>query len=51
VSKNADTGITETRIAALTENQRVNEVARMLGGLEITEKTLDHAREMLDTGI
>lgn len=51
VSKSADTGITETRIAALTENQRVNEVARMLGGLEITEKTLDHAREMLTTGL
>jgi len=47
VSKNADSGITETRIAQLTENQRVNEVARMLGGLEITEKTLEHAQEML----
>ena len=47
VSKNADSGQTETRIAQLTDNQRVNEVARMLGGLEITAKTLDHAREML----
>ena len=47
VSKNADSGNTETRIAQLTNNQRVNEVARMLGGIEITEKTLEHAQEML----
>lgn len=47
VSKNADSGNTETRIAQLTDNQRVNEVARMLGGIEITEKTLEHAQEML----
>jgi len=47
VSKNADSGKTETRIAQLTDNQRVNEIARMLGGIEITEKTLEHAQEML----
>lgn len=47
VSKNADKGVTETRIAQLTDNQRINEVARMLGGLAITDTTLDHAREML----
>jgi len=47
VSKSADTGITETRISQLTDNQRVNEVARMLGGLAITDTTLEHAREML----
>jgi DNA repair protein RecN (Recombination protein N) len=28
----------------------VEEVARMLGGVEITESTLTHAREMLDKG-
>ena len=31
----------------LTDDQRVQEIARMLGGLTITQKTLDHAREML----
>lgn len=50
VSKVSDSGETETRIAMLTEQQRINEVARMLGGLEITNTTLDHAREMLTTG-
>lgn len=38
---------TVSSITALSENDRVQEVARMLGGLEITRTTLDHAREML----
>ena len=29
-------------------DERIDEVARMLGGVEITQKTLDHAAEMLD---
>ena len=33
----------------LGENERVDELARMLGGLKITESTLAHAREMLTT--
>jgi DNA repair protein RecN (Recombination protein N) len=47
VSKGVETGTIETRINALTEKQRVNEIARMLGGLEITNTTLEHAKEML----
>lgn len=31
----------------LSEDERVNEIARMLGGLKMTENTLAHAREML----
>lgn len=31
----------------LSDEQRVQEIARMMGGLKITQKTLDHAREML----
>jgi DNA repair protein RecN (Recombination protein N) len=34
-------------IQALDEQGRINEVARMLGGLKITETTRKHAREML----
>lgn len=41
---------THTRIRALPEDRRVEEVARMLGGVEITESTLNHAREMLEKG-
>jgi len=34
----------------LSEEQRVDEIARMLGGLKMTENTLAHAREMLTGG-
>jgi DNA repair protein RecN (Recombination protein N) len=29
------------------QDERVDEIARMLGGLEITQTTREHAREML----
>lgn len=41
---------THTRIQALEPGAREEEVARMLGGVEITESTRTHAREMLDKG-
>ena len=48
VSKLTDGKSTRTTIAALDDDQRVEELARMLGGVEITETTRDHAREMID---
>ncbi|MCG8428509.1 MAG: DNA repair protein RecN [Chromatiales bacterium] len=39
---------TRTQITTLNEDQRIEEVARMLGGVEITPQTLAHAREMID---
>ncbi len=48
VSKvDAEDGRPVSRIAALDRRARVEELARMLGGLEITETTRKHAREML----
>ncbi|MCS3903696.1 DNA repair protein RecN (Recombination protein N) [Methylohalomonas lacus] len=38
---------TRTRVATLSAEERVEEIARMLGGLKITEQTRAHAREML----
>ena len=38
---------TRTRIRTLDKEERVEEVARMLGGQRITKATLDHARDML----
>ena len=38
---------THTRIQGLDDNARIEELARMLGGVEITESTRTHAREML----
>jgi DNA repair protein RecN (Recombination protein N) len=38
---------TNTAVSLLSEAQRLEEIARMLGGIEMTAKTRDHAREML----
>lgn len=38
---------THTRLRLLNQEEKTREVARMLGGEKITEKTVDHAREML----
>jgi DNA repair protein RecN (Recombination protein N) len=42
-----DSGKTVSRIEVLDNRARVEEVARMLGGIEITETTRKHARELL----
>jgi len=47
ISKVTDGKATRTGVAALNQEERVEEVARMLGGVEITKKTLAHAAEML----
>jgi DNA repair protein RecN (Recombination protein N) len=47
VSKSSDGASTETRIDALNGTARREEVARMLGGIEITRETLAHAKQML----
>ncbi len=43
-------GRTETVIRSLSIPERIEEIARMMAGEEITEITLDHAREMLSRG-
>ncbi len=47
VMKAVSKGRTRTSLAALDRPQRINEIARMLGGEKITPATLEHAREML----
>jgi DNA repair protein RecN (Recombination protein N) len=47
VSKVSDGKSTRTRLHVLDKDERVEELARMLGGMEITRKTLAHAAEML----
>ncbi len=39
---------TYTRISHLAEDDRVTELARMLGGAKVTTTTLNHAREMIE---
>lgn len=38
----------EISIDLLNESQRVEEVARMLGGIDVTDRSREHAKEMLD---
>ena len=47
VSKQSDSATTISQINYLDQTQRVNELARMMGGIEITQQTLSHAEEML----
>ncbi|WP_334187142.1 DNA repair protein RecN [Noviherbaspirillum sp.] len=47
VSKSSADGKTVSQIEALDAKARIEEVARMLGGLEITATTRKHARELL----
>lgn len=47
VSKSSVHGHTLSRIEALDPVERIEEIARMLGGMEITETTRRHAAEML----
>jgi DNA repair protein RecN (Recombination protein N) len=47
VSKAAENGVTLSHIAVLDGEQRVEEIARMLGGVKITDTTRKHAAEML----
>jgi DNA repair protein RecN (Recombination protein N) len=47
ISKVTDGKSTRTRVQELSGDERVEELARMLGGVDITQKTLDHAAEML----
>lgn len=47
VSKRSDDGATRSQIQLLDQKQRIEEIARMLGGLEITATTRKHARELL----
>ena len=50
VSKSFDLQTTHIKINLLEYKQRVEEIARMLGGIEITMQTLAHAEEMLQRG-
>jgi DNA repair protein RecN (Recombination protein N) len=48
IRKNIIAERTSTVVTELIAETRIEELARMLGGVEITEKTRHHAQEMLD---
>jgi DNA repair protein RecN (Recombination protein N) len=47
VAKQTKAGKTETQMNALDQEQRISELARLLGGSQITESTLANAKELL----
>jgi DNA repair protein RecN (Recombination protein N) len=47
VVKQSDGQVTRTAVTTLTPSDRVDEIARMLGGIDITEQARAHAEEML----
>jgi DNA repair protein RecN (Recombination protein N) len=49
VEKSSDRKSTRTTVTSLDQQQRVEEIARMLGGVKISEKTREHALEMLNS--
>jgi len=49
ITKKVSHGRTITSINPLNEKDRIKEIARMLGGMEITKTTLEYAREMLQS--
>jgi DNA repair protein RecN (Recombination protein N) len=48
IAKSVENQSTVSRIHPLTEDESVNELARMLGGVEITDTVLKNAKEMRD---
>jgi DNA repair protein RecN (Recombination protein N) len=50
VSKLTDGKITRTSLKGLAPQERVDEIARMLGGIDITDQARAHAKEMLKRG-
>ncbi len=49
VSKQSDAKGTASQVAVVDADARVKEIARMLGGEKVSDTTLAHAREMLNT--
>jgi DNA repair protein RecN (Recombination protein N) len=47
IRKHTENDQTKTQVTQLDDDARIEELARMLGGMKITEQTLKHAEEML----
>ena len=49
VSKKVVKGRTVTSLEELDSEQKIEEISRMLGGVNVTQKTREHAKEMLNS--
>ncbi|RSK27786.1 DNA repair protein RecN [Bacillus sp. HMF5848] len=48
ITKSERNGRTITDVSILSEDEKVKEIARMISGVEITDLTMQHARELLE---
>ena len=48
LQKNMENNKTSTNVIKMTEDEKVNEIARIIGGVKITDNTLMSAKEMLN---
>jgi len=48
VSKADENDVTTARVKMLTKTERLDEITRMMSGIEITKRAREYAREMLD---
>jgi len=51
IEKSVENSTTVSKIRLLNDEERVNELSRMLGGVEITDKVRESAREMRDLAL
>ena len=49
VKKTSNKDAAHTTLNRLEEAEKIQEIARMLGGIKITDQSLAHAREMVET--
>lgn len=51
ISKTSDESMTYTTVEPLSEEEKIEEIARLLGGANITETTLRSARELIEASV
>lgn len=49
IAKSSDDSMTYTTVTALSDDEKAEEIARLLGGANITETTMKSARELMDS--
>jgi len=48
IEKESDDKMIYTKVTKLSEEEKVLEIARLLGGVNVTEKTVESARELVE---
>jgi len=48
ISKETDEGRTKTKVTPLNNEEKIKEIGRMISGIEVTELTKKHAKELLE---